>query len=137
MADMMINYWAVLGATVASFVLGWIWHGALFQKQWMKLSGMTAASMKKMPLTAGQAMGLGFVVQLVMSYVLAHIVNYMMAATFTDGAQLGFWIWLGFVMPLTAGAWIWEGKPFKLFILNTAYWLLALIISGGILAVWA
>lgn len=36
-----VNYWAILAAAVASFVLGWIWHSPfLFGKMYMKLSNM-------------------------------------------------------------------------------------------------
>jgi len=136
MIEPAINYWAVLVASVAGFGVGWVWHGMLFQKQWMKLAGITMHSMKKMKMTPVMSMSLGFVLHLVIAYVLAHFVDYMMAATFAAGAQLAFWLWLGFMMPITAGVWVWEGKDFKLFLLNTAYWLVMLVVMAGILAVW-
>ncbi len=134
--EVMINYIAVLAAAVASFLIGWVWYGMLFQKQWMKLSGITMASMKKTGMSPGKAMSLGFVSQLIVAYVLAHFIDYMMAATLAAGAQLAFWLWFGFVMPIMAGIWIWEGKPFMLFVLNAAHWLVALLVMSGILAVW-
>jgi hypothetical protein len=44
--------------------------------------------------------------------------------------------WLGFMMPLNIGAYLWENKPFKLFALNTAHYLVSLIVMAAILAVW-
>jgi hypothetical protein len=29
-----------------------------------------------------------------------------------------------------------EGKPFKLFGINALYWLVAMYLSGGVLAIW-
>jgi len=136
MVEVTINYLAVLVAAIASFAFGWIWHGVICGKQWMKLMGFTPKSMKKMKLSPGQAMTLGFITMLITAYVLSHFVDYLAATTFATAAQLAFWLWLGLVMPVNAGVWIWEGKPFKLFIINTIYWLISLIVMTWILAVW-
>ncbi len=37
-----INYVAVLAAAIASFMLGWVWYGMLFQKAWMAAVGQDA-----------------------------------------------------------------------------------------------
>ncbi len=136
MADIMINYWAVLGAAVASFVIGMLWYGPLFGKQWMKLAGITPASMKKMNMSPARAMTLGFIVSLVTAYVLSHFVDLLSVTTLGGAAQFAFWAWLGLIAPINLGAWLWEGKPFNLFVLNTAYWLVSVIVMSGIVAVW-
>jgi hypothetical protein len=136
MADMMINYWTVLGAAVASFVIGMLWYGPLFRKQWMKLSGVTAASMKKMKVTPARAMSIGFVAVLLTAYVLSNFVHVLGITTFSTAAQFAFWAWLGLVAPVQLGAYLWEGKPFKLFALNTTHNLIVLIVMSGILAAW-
>ena len=131
---MAMNYLAVLASAIASFVIGMIWYGPLFGKRWMKLSGVTPQKMKgKSPV---QSMLMGFVASLVTAYVLATFVGYMMSDTFMLGAQLAFWLWLGLVAPVQLGSFLWEGKPFSLFVLNTAYNLVTLIVMTGILAVW-
>ncbi len=136
MADVMINYLAVLAAAVASMVLGMLWYGPLFGKLWMKLSGITPQSMKKMKLTPKAAMTMGFIGTLVTAYVLSHFVDLLSVTTWSGAAQFAFWAWLGLVAPVQLGAYLWEGKPFKLFVLNTAYNLVVLIVMTGILAVW-
>lgn len=45
----------------------------------------------------------------------------------------GFWNWLGFIAPVTLGVVLWEGKPWKLWVLHNAYYLLALLVMGVIL----
>lgn len=137
MAHIVINYWAVLGAAIASFVIGLLWYGPLFRKQWMKLSGVTAASMKKMKLTPARAMSIGFVAILITAYVLSNFVHILGITTWAAAAQFAFWAWLGLVAPVQLGAYLWEGKPFKLFVLNTTHNLIVLIVMSGIVAVWA
>lgn len=133
---MVVNYWSVLVAAIASFAVGWLWHGPLFGKMWMKEMGFTPKSMKKMKLSPGTAMFWGFIATLVTAYVLALIVGYTMVATFGAGAQLAFWLWLGFIAPVQFGKFLWEGKSFKLFAINAAYYLASLIVISGILAIW-
>ena len=53
------------------------------------------------------------------------------------GLQGGFWNWLGFVMPVTLGIVLWEGKSWKLFGINAGYYLVSLPIMGVILAMWS
>jgi hypothetical protein len=137
-----INIWAVLVAGVAYMAVGAIWYGPLFGRQWRRLMGLTEGSMKKMPLTAGQAMIVGFVSAIIMAFVLAHDV--FVWGDFYAGSQpvgmlsfsLGFWIWLGYVATTQAGSWLWDGRPFKLFILNAAHAFVSLQVMAAVLVFW-
>ncbi len=134
-----INYLAVVLAAVANMVLGFVWYGPLFGKQWMAWSGFTKADMdsaKKKGM--GKSYGLMALGSLVMAYVLAHSLvfaaSYLKVNGIPAGLMAGFWSWLGFVAPVTLGTVLWDGKPWKLWILNNAYYLVALLLMGSILA---
>src|SRR3989344_7706455 len=115
-----INYLAVLVAAIAAMVLGYLWYGPLFGKEWAKLMGWTPEEMaKKMSDPAGKnkmMMGYGaqFVGALVMAFVLSHSLVFASAYLNVSGAmgglQAGVWSWLGFVAPTTIGMVLWEGK---------------------------
>lgn len=136
-----INYLAVLLAAVASMVLGFLWYGPLFGKTWMALSGMTQET-----IDAGKARGMNkqyaaaFTGSVVMSYVLAHAIIFASGFLGTYGVSAGltagFWNWLGFVAPVTLGVVLWEGKPWKSWVLNNGYYLVSLLSMGMILAAW-
>ncbi|MBI4159779.1 DUF1761 domain-containing protein [Candidatus Wolfebacteria bacterium] len=49
-----LNYLAVFTAAVSSMILGFLWHGPLFGKMWITLSGMTQSE-----LDAAKARGMG------------------------------------------------------------------------------
>lgn len=136
-----INYFAVLVAAILNIVLGFLWYGPLFGKQWMKLSGMSKEkieSMKKKGMTKTYVMVL--VSSFVMSYVLAHALvfasGYLKVYGLSAGIMSGFWNWIGFVAPVILGPVLWEGRPYKLWILNSSYYLVSLLLMGSILAVW-
>lgn len=52
------------------------------------------------------------------------------------GLQAGWWNWLGFVAPTTVGMVLWEGKPWKLWIITAGFYLLSLLLMGVILGAW-
>jgi hypothetical protein len=56
--------------------------------------------------------------------------------TFGRGSLLGAICGLGFVVPPLFAQHISEQRPFKLFGINALYWLIAMYLSGGILAIW-
>lgn len=133
-----INYLAVLVGGLVNMAVGAFWYSPKgFGKQWMALSGINPDK-----IDAAKAKGmqklymLAFIGALVMSYVFAHFIDFAEAATIAEGMQAGFWSWLGFIAPVTLSSVLWEGKPWKLYILNNAYYLVVLLIIGPILAVW-
>jgi hypothetical protein len=138
--DVPVNYFAVLAAAVASMAVGFLWYGVLFQKPWMSMMGYTMESMKQMKMSPNQAYMLQFIASLVTAYVLSHIVvfatSYMQTEGPLAGASTGFWVWLGFIAPVTLGVVLWENKPWKLWLINASHYLVSLVVMGAILAWW-
>src|SRR3989338_618967 len=138
MAQPVINYLAVFVAAIASMVLGFLWFGPLFGKQWTSLMGFDKKKMEEMKKKGmpPQTWALMIIGTLVTSYVLAHFVDYLDATTFAGALQAGFWIWLGFFASVMLGMVLWEGKPWKLYYLVVAYNLVNLLVMASILALW-
>ena len=102
-----INYWAILGGAVFLMVMGFVWYGPLFGKVWMKIVGAEHMSKEEMAQMQKQMMpyyAMQFVLALITSYVL-----YTFAHMSGMGIVLGFWLWLGFAMPMAAGS-MWDTK---------------------------
>lgn len=135
-----INYIAVIAAAAANMVLGFLWYGPIFGAPWKRLMGFSNADMRAMKMTPLQAMVGGAIGALVMAYVLAHSLVFASAYTATvgiaAGLMTGFWNWLGFAVPITIGIVLWEDRPWRLWLLNSGYWLVSLLAMGVILALW-
>jgi hypothetical protein len=133
-----VNFWAVLVSAIASMVIGSIWYGPLFGKKFMSAIGMDTwsaekkeAEKKKMGMTYfGQ-----FLASLVMFYVLGWLMGALSAKSATNGLQVAFWVWLGFVAPVQFGQQLWGGKM-SLFWLGAGNMLLTLLAAGAILGAW-
>jgi hypothetical protein len=121
----------VFVAAIAQWVLGFLWYGVVFKKSWKALVGFAEG---EKPKNAALAMVSSFIACLLLSYVLAHVVSWTGAATFTHGAKLGVICWLGFMAPPLFTQHIYENRRVNLFAINAAYWLLVMALGGGILA---
>ena len=136
-----INYLAILAAGVSNMILGYLWYGPLFGKQWIVWSGMNQQGLDAAK-TKGVAKSyvLMFLGALVMAYVLAHVIVFGGTYTQTTGISAGIssavWSWLGFIAPVTLGTVLWDNKPWKLWVLNNGYNLVGLILMGIILSLW-
>lgn len=133
-----INYLAVLLSAVVSMIIGSLWYSPImFGNIWMKSGGLTQKDMEKAKKKGmGKLYFAAFIGALVIAFILAHFVQYVTANNFVEGMQTGFWLWLGFVAPVLLGSVLWESKPVKYYLINVAYWLVNLILMGGILAAW-
>ncbi len=136
LATMNINYVGVLLAAIASMIVGWIWFGPLFGKSWKQLSGSSGRQADKMKKGEGKGMAIEFVLSLLMGYVLAYIVKASMAANAFEGLQVGAWIWLGFLLPLTVGGALWESKPVKLVMIKAGFRLVQAMAMGAVIGWW-
>lgn len=129
-----VNYLAVLVAAISSMILGSLWYGPLFGKQWMAYMGMTKEKMEGGKSKMGKLYAVQAVASLVMAYVLFYFT--IPAENLSMALEWAAWIWLGFVATVTLGKVLWDGKPKGLWVLENAYYLLLLLIMTTILYSW-
>jgi hypothetical protein len=129
-----MNHWALLVSALILWLLGAMWYSpALFAKPWMAALGIVPGGQMK-----GLAAGMisSFIGDLLAAFVLLHIVLWSGADSYLTGAFVGFICWLGFFVATQFPQGIYESRPPRLFIINAGYWLVSLLIIGGLLAVW-
>lgn len=128
-----VNYVAILVSAIIYMVLGALWYSPLlFKKTWLSYTGLREEDIKG----EGVTYFLAFIVALVISYVLALFIQATQALTALQGALVGFWAWLGFIVTTHFSGVIWEKRPFNLYLIQVVYLLIVLVISGALLAVW-
>ena len=130
-----VTLWPVLAAGIAAMVVGFVWYNPkVFGTAWMRMSGITPeiadAGKKKMPFMAF----FGLLVAIIMAYVMAHFGVAWGVFDWISAIELAFWLWLGFIVPPMLGIVLWEGKSFKLYVLNVSYWLVAMIAMALVLS---
>lgn len=124
----------ILAAGIASVLLGMAWyHPKVFGAAWMRMSNITPEMAEKgkrrMPLLALVGLAAAMLVAWVMNYIGILFGVY----DIVGAVVLGFWCWVGFVAPTMLGMVLWEQKPFRLYIINSAYWLASFVVMAIVL----
>jgi hypothetical protein len=132
---MSINYVAVLVAAVVNFIIGFMMHGPVAGKLWMKLANITPTGNEKFSDMYGQ-MFWNLVVNFVCAYVLSAMIIYTGAISATKGMIFAFWIWLGFIVTGSSMEVIWMKRSFKLWMFELFSSLLSILAMGAILGAW-
>lgn len=136
-----INLISVVVAAAVAFILGFLFHGPVTGKLWMKLANVRPTGKEKMSDMYGK-MFWNFVVNLVTAFVMALIFSLvftsslMGSATWFRGAIMGFWLWLGFLATSSSIEVIWMGRNYKLWLFEAACSLINMAVMGAIIAGW-
>jgi Protein of unknown function (DUF1761) len=132
-----VNYWSVLVAAAAVFVLGWLWYSPLlFYKRWMRLRGLDpAAAMAgaKMPVAK---LVIEFARCVVLACVVARFVALLGVGSWLVAVHFGLALWIGFPVILLTGSVLWDDVPWRLAAIHAGDWLVKLLVIPVIVSLW-
>ncbi len=128
-----VNYYAVIAAALASFLLGGLWYSPLlFAKVWQRESGVSDEQLKNANM--GLIFGLAFVLSLIAAVVFALFLGPRppLALGLGAGSAAGLcWVTSSFGIN-----YLFERRSLKLFLINGGYHTLQFTLIGLILALW-
>ena len=133
---MKINYPAVIVAAILHWILGAVWYG-VFSSKFIELMAWTPAQLAAIESQSHtKDYILAFLSSLVLTYILAHFLQYTKAVNISGGLQTAFWLWLGFVVTTQLPTVLFEGRKPGLYLLNIGYQFVACLAAGALLALW-
>ena len=122
----------VLVGAIVTFIFGALWYTVFFGKTWQKLMEFSQDDKENAKKNSmAKSMVMTFVLNLLTASVFYHLFWYILPFNVFDFICQILIIWVGFVLPVQFGTMLWEGKSFKLIVLNAANG----ILSASILAV--
>lgn len=134
---MNINWWAVLVATVAYFMLGALWYSkGLFGSKWIKLvnidvsnpdlkKGMGTMMLSTVALVSIVCIGLALLIRMI-----GFDDNYLY------GIKLGLLTGLTFATTAVSINYVYERKPANLYLINNGYHVVGHVLAATILVLW-
>lgn len=130
---MYVNIVAVIAVAVISLVLGFIWyHPAIFGTIWMKEAGLQLSDLKQGP---GKGYILTFFASILMAVAMSLLANYGGTRTIFGGIKLGGLVGLGIVATAFVANYVFSQKTLKLFLIDTGYFVINMVIAGIIVSV--
>ena len=128
-----INYWAVLVAALASFLVGGLWYSPLlFHRPWMQAAALTEEQLRTG--NPGLIFGVSFVLQLIAAFVLAMFLG--AAADLAFGLTAGLMVGVAWVATAFGVVYLFERRPLRLFWINAGYQVVVYDVMGAILGAW-
>ncbi len=128
-----INYWAVLVAAVASFIVGGLWYSpAMFHRSWMHAAGLNEAQLQNASM--GMIFGVAFLLMLVAAFVLAMFLG--PTADLAFGVTAGLMVGIAWVATAFGVVYLFERRPLRLFWINAGYQAVVYALMGAILGAW-
>jgi len=128
---MIINYLAVFLAALAAFFLGFLWYTVIFAKPWQKLIGMKEQDKNAQPPSLGKLLIGSFILEILMALNLAMFIG--KDADWLFGLGAGAAAGLGWVGLAFGVNYMFEGKPFKLWLINAGYNTVVFAVMGLII----
>lgn len=134
-----INYVAVLVAAIAAFIIGFLLHGPVAGKLWMRLANVHMTGNEKLSDMSGKMLW-NFLVNVVTAYALAVVYLLLSTSSFGSGSVIwngivtGFLVWFGFLVTSSSIDVIWMGKSFKLWFFEVCSSFIVMLAMGAIIA---
>ena len=131
-----INYWAVLVAAAATFMLGAVWYTVFFGEVRTRLLDFTEAQMKQAERAAPMTFSLLFVCYLVVAFVMAMVFSVLGVDSAVTGAMWGALLWVGLAAAIGLTGNITTAVRLGVFFIDTGYQFVFLVMTGAILGAW-
>lgn len=127
-----VNYLAVALAALSAFLLGGLWYSpALFAKKWMAYTGNECAEGERPKGNMGVIFGGAFLLALISAWVFAMFLGRAMGLQ--QGALAGLAAGLCWVAASFGISYLFEQRPFGLWLINGGYHTLQFTLYGAII----
>jgi hypothetical protein len=126
-----INWLAVIVATVSTFIVGSLWYGPIFGKTWMRLTGLSkdTPGQNSMALTMGGSAVLNLIIATSLAFFIGD-------GGWHFGLHAGLAAGLTFVAMALGVIYLFESRPFKLWLVNAGYQIVVFSLMGTIIGAW-
>ena len=127
----------ILIATVASWIFGAIYYGAL-AKPWMAAAGLSEKDIKG---ENGKPNMMPYIISIFAEFIMAYLLAVLLIHTSTGGFSLGsalfsaFLLWLGFVATTQTVNHRYSMKPWSLTFIDNGHWLGVLLVQAAVMAI--
>ncbi len=128
--DLHWNWLGIIIAAVVNLILGSFWYSPyLFGKAWVDANKFDMKSLVGTPLHYVGAL----IVSLLTAWVLDILLHHFNITSYSVGASVAFWIWLGFIATSHFSGVLWAKRPLKSYIIDTIFSLVSLLVMSMIL----
>jgi hypothetical protein len=129
-----LNPIAIIAASVAFYLIGFLWYGLIFSDAWMSAHGLTAEDAENQsPIW----MALGFVITVMQVIGLACVLKWKGASGVAAAAKTAALLWLFLALPFSGYAYIYlTSHDATLLMIDASHMLVGWIVSAVVLSLF-
>jgi hypothetical protein len=135
MSKFRLNWVAILVAAIASFIFEALWY-SVFMNQWLAGIGRTMEWLVSRGLNPSIQYATALFCSIIVAAVLTICIQASGEQTARRGIICGAVIWFGFIATSWATEYIFEVRTLQIFVINTGYALIDLMLIGAIVGAW-
>lgn len=125
-----LNIIAAVVATIALYLVGFVFYGVLFAEQWMALWDFSEAHIAYAESVAGPAMGIGFLVSLATGVFIGLAVERFAGPGIGGAVRLAVFLWAGFALTSLAYDHVYALQPVMLLVIDATHLLVGYIVAA-------
>lgn len=131
-----INWIAVVVCSVVGFMVGGAWYGALFTKKWIAAYRFTEEEVAAAQKVGARTFVVYLAAGVVMAAAMAMLFNNLGVASLTEGVQVAFFLWIGFVTMIHLVQHFAGNYEPAAYFIDASYQLIWFLSMGAILGAW-
>jgi Protein of unknown function (DUF1761) len=129
------NYLAITVAAVACFLFQAAWY-SIFLEDWLEGIGRTRDWLVATGVNPALQYGTALLSAALIAGAISCVTQLTGPQTTLRGMKVAALLWLGCVLTTRATEYVFEVRPYKLFVINTGFWLLGMVLMGAIVGGW-
>jgi hypothetical protein len=128
-----LNWWAIVGASLAAFAIGGLWYSpVLFSQRWMKENGFSEAQLKQ-GANMGAIMGGALALTFLCAYSVARLM--VIGGGWQTGAKVG--LYMGAAVAFAIGVdYLFERRSLAHWLINAGHFVVTFVVMGAIIGNW-
>lgn len=125
---------SIVLALVVSYGIGFMWHGPVFGKQWMKYNKMTPPKKQDVKFSMMlPGLSANLVLVILQCAVLGRAFQVLTLNSIVDALVIATVVWLPFTCMTIVNSYAWEGKKVGHMVLDAAYYLVSIWATAAVL----
>jgi hypothetical protein len=129
------NYLAITLAAVACFLFEAAWY-SYFLQTWLDGIGRTQQWLDHTGVNLALQFGTALLSEAVIAGAISCVTQLTGPQTALRGMRVAALLWLGCVLTTWATEYVFEVRTYKLFAINTGFWLIGMVLMGAIVGAW-
>jgi len=127
----------ILLATIAFYMIGFLWYGILFDAPWMELAGITQADAEANAAALGSKMYIyGLLISFAQVFGLNWLINRAGLFGKKSGVEIGLMVATFIGFPVLLYGWLYEGGSFRGDILDLGHLAVGYAVAGMVLGLF-